>query len=235
MIMLKKWRWIHDFVGLFYPNLCVACGQNLPPFDDLLCLKCQFELPETKYHQQPENAFVERFWGRVPIESGAALYYYNKGSRVQHLIHLLKYQNKPEIGYKLGLLYGKQLRQAENYTTIEAVVPVPLHPKKAHARGYNQAEQFSRGLAESMEIIHLPKALRRKSFTVTQTKKSRIERLENVLSAFEVVQHKKIANKHILLVDDVMTTGATLEACTLKLQEVEEVKISLATIAIASD
>ncbi len=228
-------RSIHDFISLLYPKLCLACSDNLPPFDELICLKCQYQLPKTGYHLTKENPFTEKFWGRVPIQTGASMYYFTVGSRMQQLIHQLKYEHKPEIGYKLGKLYGLQLKKQPHFQHIDAVVPVPLHPKKRHIRGYNQAEAFGDGLAEGLEVSHYPNALYRKVFTETQTKKSREERLENVFQAFAVAQADRLKGQHILLVDDVLTTGATLEACATKILEIEGAKVSLATIAIASD
>ena len=232
---MAQWRWLHDFIGLFYPNLCLACGDNLPPFDEIICLKCQFKLPRTGFHEHLENPFTERFWGRVRIESGAALYYYTKGGKVQQLIHRLKYEHRPQIGYKLGQLYGRQLKEAAAFTEIDAIVPVPLHPRKKHQRGYNQAAEFGRGLAEAMDVPQFAHALARRSYTSTQTRKSRTERLENVLQAFLVNRPEQVRGRHLLLVDDVMTTGATLEACATRLLEVPDTKLSLATIAIAMD
>ena len=228
-------RSLHNFINLIYPKLCLACDGNLPPYEELICIKCQYQLPKTNHHKSKENPFTERFWGRVPIETGASMYYFTLGSRVQHLIHQLKYENKSEIGYKLGKLYGYQLKEEPHFQNIVAIVPVPLHPKKMHIRGYNQAAAIGEGLAESLNIPHYPHALYRKVFTNTQTKKSRAERLENVFQAFAVKNVNQLKGKHILLVDDVLTTGATLEACATRILEVEGTKVSLMTIAIASD
>lgn len=226
-------QFLISVLDLVYPKLCLACGNNLPPLNDLLCVMCQYDLPETRQHEQLENAFTEVFWGRVPIVCGAALYFFSKSGRVQQLIHQLKYKNRPEIGQKLGEYYGRQLVLQPHFQELDAVVPVPLHPKKKHQRGYNQAEAFGKGLAKGMQLPIWPYALRRSTYTTTQTKKSREDRLGNVQRAFLLNQAKRLQNKHILLVDDVLTTGATLEACASLIVTLEGAKVSLVTLAIA--
>lgn len=231
----RHFRWLHDFFNLLYPKLCLACGNNLPPNNELLCLSCEFQLPKTKQHEQKENAFTEVFWGRVPLETGAAQYYFSKSGRVQRLIHQLKYDHKPEIGHQLGVLFGRQLREQSHFQDIDAIVPVPLHPRKQHQRGYNQAAAFGAGLAEGMELPQYPYALERPEYAESQTRKSRQERLENAQTAFRVKKPELLQGKHILLVDDVLTTGATLEACATQILALPDTRLSMATIAMASD
>lgn len=227
--------WFKDFLSLFFPNLCLACRQNQASAENILCLSCQQHLPFTDFHRMPENEFTDRFWGRIPLEAGAALLYFTKESKVQNLIHLLKYGDRPNVGIQLGKLYGAILKAYFPFKEIELIVPVPLHPQKQRSRGYNQSTQFAIGLSESMNIPYLEDALKRTIQTSTQTRKSRLERFENVLLAFQVHQANAISGKHILLVDDVLTTGATMEACAAKLLELPEVKVSMATIAIAAN
>lgn len=222
-----------DLVALLYPNLCLACSENPPIRKEVICLSCQLKLPKTNFHLEKENPFTERFWGRMPIESGAALYYFIKGGRIQELLHQLKYEGKREIGLKLGKWYGRQLLESPIFKTVDVIVPVPLHLRKERLRGYNQAALFAQGIAETMQKVWLKDGLVRRVFTETQTQKSRAERLENVSEVFAVGDAKKLEGKHILLVDDVMTTGATLEACGAKLLAMPGTKLSLATIAIA--
>ncbi|GJM36284.1 MAG: amidophosphoribosyltransferase [Saprospiraceae bacterium] len=231
--MKSQLRFLYDFFALFYPNLCLACDANLPPNQESLCLPCQYHLPKTNYHLLQENPFSERFWGRLPLQSAAAFYKFNKGGRTQHLIHRLKYENKQAIGIRLGQLYGSKLRESPFFAGIDLIIPVPLHPKRLRERGYNQSELFARGLAESMDIPTISNGLQRQLHTTTQTHKSRLERVRNVAEAFMVNSKKMLEGKHILLVDDVVTTGATLEACGNKLLEVAGTRLSLATIAIA--
>ncbi|RME99519.1 MAG: ComF family protein, partial [Bacteroidetes bacterium] len=150
---------------LLYPQLCPACGDTLPVGVALLCLTCQQTLPETGFHEQAENTFTERFAGRVALAHGTALYYFSKGTRVQRLIHQLKYKQKREIGYQLGRYYGLQLRGDPNYQSLTGIVPVPLHPRKLHQRGYNQAELFAEGLATAMDLPYWPTALIRHTYS----------------------------------------------------------------------
>ncbi|MEZ4987379.1 MAG: phosphoribosyltransferase family protein [Saprospiraceae bacterium] len=228
-------RWLHDLAHLFYPRLCLACKGTLPLVEEQICLKCQYQMPKTGQYALLENAFTEIFWGRVRMETGAAMYYFSKSGRVQKLIHQLKYSNQPEIGRQLGVLYGQLLATQPHYTAVDAIVPVPLHPRKQHLRGYNQAAMFGKGLSESMQRPLFSHALYRPIFTDTQTRKSRQERLENAMRSFDVQQPDLLRGKHILLVDDVLTTGATLEACASCVLELPGTRVSMATIAMAGD
>jgi len=230
---LRLTRIFNDFVSLFYPKLCLACGQHVPPNQEVVCVSCQYHLPKTQFHLEKENIFTEHFWGRVQIQSAAALYYFNKKGKTQALIHQLKYKGKSHIGFKLGYLYGKQLKNAPHFNAIDLIVPVPLHPRKEKFRGYNQSDTFARGLSEAMEKPWAKHGLKRLEMTSSQTKKTRFERFANVQHAFAVDQIKQLRGKHILLVDDVMTTGATLEACAHKLLEVPNTQVSFATIGMA--
>jgi len=181
-----------------------------------------------------QNPVLERFWGRVALEHASSSYVFSKGGRLQNLIHKLKYEGQPEIGIELGKRFGSLLKNTAPYDTVTNIVPVPLHPKKEKIRGYNQAAMFAQGLAEGMNKPWSENYLIRVENTTTQTQKSRMDRFDNVANAFAVAQTKELAHQHILLVDDVITTGATLEACAHKLLAVEGVKVSLAVIALAS-
>lgn len=231
--MKSQFRIFEDFLALLYPRLCLACEKNIPPRWDVICITCQHYLPKTKFHLERENPFTEHFWGRIPIHAGAALYHFKKGGRTQKLIHKLKYDGKRQIGIKLGHLYGRSLSNSPYFNQVDLIVPVPLHPRKEKIRGYNQSAMFAMGLAETMDIPWSNKVLRRVEMTTTQTKKRRMERFENVRKAFQNVRPKNIEGKHILLVDDVMTTGATLEACAEKILASKDTKISFATIGFA--
>ena len=232
--MKTKLRFLEDLLGLFYPNLCLACHRRLPFGTSVLCVNCHYQLPKTAFHLSPDNnPFVERFWGRVPVHAGAALYYFSKGGKVQHLIHALKYEGRQEVGVQMGRWYGDQLRQTPVFCNTEVIVPVPLHPRRQWERGYNQSDCFAEGLSDTMGIPWRPDAVVRRRHTHTQTQKSRLQRLQNVDSLFAVSKPELLQGKHILLVDDVMTTGATLEACALQLLELPGTTVSLATMAFA--
>ncbi len=184
-------------------------------------------------YTERENEFTRRLWGRLPLQSGAAFFYFSRHSPVQRALHQLKYHNNPEVGKKIGIEFGQKLRETEQYKTVEAIVSVPLHPDKERARGYNQSAMFAQGIAEALHVPVLDQVLRRREFTSTQTRKRRLERHTNVNQVFAVAQPQAIRGKHILLVDDVLTTGATLEECGTALLSVPSTQLSSVTIAIA--
>jgi ComF family protein len=223
-----------NLADLFYPRLCLACQEKLVSAETSICIRCDYKLTPTNYHRINPNPVLERFWGRVELEHATAAYSFNKGGLLQHLIHQLKYENKPQIGLELGKMYGSLLKEVAPYNTVDYIIPVPLHPKKKHLRGYNQAAMIAKGLALSMEKQWSSDYLIRTDDTETQTKKSRLDRFSNVEHAFGIHKKAALEGKHLLLVDDVITTGATLEACAQTLLEVDKVKISLAAIALAN-
>jgi ComF family protein len=221
------------FIHLFYPELCVACARQLATNKSCFCIRCKLKLEPTGHLNCAENEFTERFYGLAPVKMGVAMYYFNRKTPIQSALHALKYKNKPEIGLRLGRSLGAQLATTPNFELPDAVVPVPLHPKKEKTRGYNQSARFAQGIAESLQIPFWPKALRREVHTISQTNKGRIERFSNVQAVFKARQTDKLKGKHILLVDDVLTTGATMESCCQALLQSEVGSLSLATIAIA--
>jgi len=231
--MLKTFKtYFNDFFNLFFPDLCVVCNEHLVNQEKLICTKCLYKLPKTNFHLHKDNPVSQVFWGRVPIENATGYFFFHKGSTYQHMMHKYKYHGYKEIGYVLGKSFGSQLRES-HFNTIDVIVPVPLHKTKLKKRGYNQSEWFGMGLAEALEKPIDTKNFMRSIATETQTRKSRFERWKNVEDIFTVVNPELLMGKHILLVDDVVTTGATLEACAHKLLEIPETKISIATLAVA--
>lgn len=222
---------MHHFISLFYPRLCESCNNALLIHEDTICTLCLTRLPQTKFHTQAENPVTRTFWGRVVIENAASMFYFQKGSNIQHLVHKLKYKGKYNIGIYFGKLYGHQLAKTELFGAIDYIVPVPLHPKREKKRGYNQSYMFAKGLSESMKRPVDIKTLIRTTASETQTKKTRFRRWENVKEIFTVTNFSHMENKHILLVDDVLTTGATIEACANKLSVIPGIRISVVSIA----
>ena len=218
---------------LFYPKLCFACQVHLTKKEQSICATCRYQLVPTNFHNKAKNPVLDRFWGRVNLEHATTAFVFTKKGLLQQLIHQLKYDNQPQIAYELGKIYGKVIRHVPPYKHVDTIIPVPLHPKKQHIRGYNQAEKFAEGLAESMNINYNTEWLIRTENTSTQTQKSRLERFKNVQSAFKLTTTAP-ASANILLVDDVITTGATLEACCGVLLALKNYKVSIAAIALTS-
>ncbi len=227
-------RAIRTATAVFYPDLCLACGVEQPVSEHLLCISCHHLMPQTHYHNLPENQIMDRMYGRVDLVASTALYFFAKDSKVQHLLHQLKYEDRPDIGVALGMLHGRLLKEAYPYKTAEGIVPVPLHPRKQRQRGYNQSMCYAEGLSLEMGIPILGNVLQRRTYTDTQTRKDRMARLTNVDEVFEITPAgTKIGAKHMILVDDVMTTGATLEACCNLLIQQGGARVSAAMIALA--
>ena len=224
---------LEDFISLFFPRTCYVCGASLFKQELVVCTKCISHLPETNFHRHRDNPVSRVFWGRVPLQHAVSLYYYKKGGSVQQLIHQLKYKGHQEIGLFLGNYFGELLRKKEDFQEIQKIIPIPLHIKKLKKRGFNQAELFARGLAEAMNREVDVESVVRQIPTSTQTKKSRYKRWENVSDIFMVRYPERLAGKHLLLVDDVITTGATMEACLQTMLQVPDVKLSVASIAFA--
>jgi len=223
-----------DFASLFFPRLCETCHNALLRHEEIVCTLCLHQIPRTGFHNEDHNVVSQIFWGRVAIEHVAAWSFFLKGGKVQHLIHLMKYNGKKEIGHFLGKIYGKDLVNSPFFHDVEVIVPVPLHKKRKWKRGYNQSEYIAMGLSESMRIPLDTKSLIRETASETQTKKSRFRRWENVKEIFAVRDFSSLQNKHILLVDDVITTGATIEACARELLKIQGVKISVVGLACSA-
>jgi ComF family protein len=217
---------------LFSPRLCAACDEPLMQNEHVFCILCRYEFPRTNYHLDPENEIAKTFWGRVPIRYATAYFYFRKGGRVQHAIHNLKYNGQKEIGYEIGRMIGRDLL-GSSFAEVDLIVAVPLHKTKMRKRGYNQSEYIANGIADAMckPTNHI--TLYRTMNTKTQTRKHRYERWTSVEDVFALRNPENLANKHILLVDDVITTGATLEACATTLLMAENVVVSIVAAAMA--
>ena len=197
------------------------------------CLHCLHNLPETRYHEFDKSPLSLLFLGRAPVEHIGAFLFYKKGNQVQKILHHLKYKGVKEIGFFFGNMYGAQLSQYEKWKKIDMIIPIPLHKKKEKKRGYNQSEWIAKGLSSGMQIPYNTKLLIRSEFTETQTKKNRFQRWQNVKEVFQLTDSNALSNKHVLLCDDVLTTGATLEAAIQKLIIAPNVTISVVTLATA--
>jgi ComF family protein len=210
-------KYFSNFLDLIFPRPCLGCGTSLLSQENQICISCLVNLP--KNNLMEGNETDKRFWGKLPVQHSFSFLLYNRKGLVQKLIHQLKYRNQPDLGVLLGKLFGEDLKTLDFKPKIDVLVAVPLHPSKLQQRGYNQAACVANGLSESTEIVFDDDILIRTKATNTQTKKSRIERYENVSTIFEVTDIEKIKGKHIGIVDDVITTGSTIEACGAVLLE----------------
>jgi ComF family protein len=223
-----------DFLNLLYPKICISCSNALVKQEEQLCLKCIIDLPRTNFHFVSSNPIEQLLWGRTQIEKATALFFYRKGSRFQPLLHQLKYKGNYQLGIELGKIMGAEVSQLNYYGEVDYIVPVPLHPKKEKKRGYNQSLMIANGLSEILNKPIVTNNLIRVHYNETQTKRGRFERWENVSDLFQITNLEEFENKHLLLVDDVITTGSTLEACTNALLKSSNVKVSIAALAFAS-
>ena len=225
-------EYIDSLVYLFYPDLCIICNKNDREVHDIFCLECYSKLPFTNQTNTTTNRFTQHFEGKIDIEHGAALFYFVKQGSVQALIQDIKYKNKPQYGVLIGELFGHTLTSGTTFKNIDLIVPVPLFKEKEAERGYNQSLKFAVGISKITSIPIAQSNLIRTRHTNTQTKMNREQRLENLKDAFTVQDPKSFENKHILLVDDVLTTGATLLECGKQILECKNTRISMATIAM---
>lgn len=225
--------WFTDFLNLFFPNLCQACGKPLVTHESILCISCLFKLPRTNFYMHENNPISRIFWGRADIHAATSFLFFNKGGHVQNLIHQFKYDGKINTGKYMGELLGSELMKSTLFNNIDIIIPVPLHKKKLYKRGFNQSEIIANGISNMMSIPVVTNLLHRLEHTDTQTKKARYTRWENVKGKFGVTNYDGLAGKHLLLIDDVLTTGATLESCAQALLTVPQSTVSIATLAYA--
>jgi len=227
--------WLHNVINLFYPRVCAACGAHLLKNEETVCLKCRYTLPHTGYELHADNPVAQTFYGRVRFHAVTSCFFFAKSGKVQHLIHQLKYKGNKEAGVFLGQQIGQSIKEAPLFQGIDYLIPVPLHPKRERQRGYNQSLMIARGINEVTGIPIGDKYLVRGIYTETQTHKSAEERFKNVKDIFEVHFADELKGKHVLLIDDVLTTGATLESCAHQLEGIPGITISAATAACAGN
>lgn len=221
-----------DLLHLFYPLVCAACGEELLAGEERICVNCLLSLPYTGFTGGDANPVEQTFWGRTELEAATALLHFRKGNSTQKLMHEIKYRGEKELAAYIGRLMGQELASNNPFTTVDYILPVPMHKAKQRKRGFNQAEWFAKGLAEKLHAAVNTEVLLKISATNSQTRKNRWQRWKNMEELFVVNQPEKLAGKHILLVDDIVTTGATLEACAQTLKQAANCKVSIATMAM---
>lgn len=228
MLQLKEIK--ESIIQLAFPHVCTGCGSDLLSQQTRLCLHCLAAMPETNFDKHTNNIVEKSFWGRLNLKAATAQYYFTKDSLMQHLMHQLKYKGDKLLGVFLGRLMALSIIQSGRFMDVDALIPLPLFKSKERKRGYNQATVLCEGMAEVMQIPVLKDVAERNQHTETQTKKGRVERWQNIEGKFDLQNEDVIAGKHVLLVDDVITTGATLEACGQVLNQAQISNLSIATL-----
>lgn len=224
---------VKNLLNLFFPKICYSCNTLLTDNESHICTSCRHNLPLTNAHFEKKNLVEKVFYGRVKIENATALLKFQKKGKVQHLLHNLKYRGHEKIGEVLGAWLGHELKESNAYGTIDLVIPVPIHKSKLRKRGYNQVSKFGQEIARALNTTYSEDILIKTTSTSTQVFKKRLARWTNAGEIFDIQNEAHLSGKHILLVDDIITTGATVEACVQMLQKNQDVKISVATMAIA--
>ncbi|MEG1545792.1 MAG: ComF family protein [Bacteroides sp.] len=228
---MMKIDWFIHFLHLLFPQSCVVCGGRLLSQDKYVCFHCKAEMPLVRDRLLKGNEVEQRFWGQLPIERASSLFYYIHENNYRRIVIQLKYNGQEEIGEVMGKYMADGLLQTDFFEGIEVIIPVPLHPKKRRLRGYNQSECIALGVSQTTNIPLDTVTVERKVANVTQTHKNHQERWDNVENIFAVIYPERIQGKHILLIDDVLTTGATLLSCAGEISKVSGVKISILTLA----
>lgn len=223
-----------DVFNLFYPKVCLTCENTLHQHEEVICYQCENSLPLTGHYKDAENELAKRLWGRIEIQGAMGLYDFHKGAQVQQLLHELKYRKRQDAGAYMGRLLGEQLRQPDSIIKgIDIIVPVPLHPKKEKQRGYNQCAPIAKAISETTGWPMASSALTRTVKNTSQTGMNRFERFENVKDIFAVKDAHQLQGKHVLLIDDVITTGATSESCIRTILSVPDTKVSFVAVGYA--
>jgi ComF family protein len=224
---------IKSVLNLFFPPVCSGCHSFLLSNENVICTLCRHNIPLTNHHLNPDNEAFTKFYGRMPVEYASALLYFHKKGIVQELIHNLKYKGQEEIGKVLGEWYTDDLKNSRIIQSVDVIIPVPLHKRKLRERGYNQVTTFGTTLSKGLNIPYNPNVLIRNVYSKTQSKKTLLNRSEGIETIFDVVYTDKDHDKHFLLIDDVITTGSTLEACSKALLKIPGTKISIVCMAMA--
>ncbi len=222
-----------DFLSLFLPRSCLSCGAHLVRGEEVLCTGCMLDMARTDFHLRRGNMLEQAFWGRCRVEKAAAFSVYNRGSRIRKLIHMLKYSGRKDIGTMLGSFYGSVLAESGFMNDIDMIIPVPLDPARERHRGYNQSRCIAEGIASHCSLPVRTDILYRTGKSGSQTSRGRYERWENVEGLFAVHKPGEITGRHIVLVDDVITTGSTVEACVVALQSAPDTRVSVVALAAA--
>lgn len=226
-------RAFQDVGGLFLPRRCGGCDQGLRHFEQALCLFCLNDLPRTRFHDDPRNRVEELFRGKVMVEAASALLHFNPTGMVQRILHRIKYQHDQGLGLELGRLMAEDVKSSARFSSVDLLLPVPLHPRKQHQRGYNQSQLLVDGMRTAWPVECVGEGLVRVVRTPSQTRRNRLDRWLNVKEAFVLPDPEELRDRHVLIVDDVVTTGATLEGCIRALAVVPGIRISVLTAACA--
>jgi ComF family protein len=224
---------LKHLLNLFFPKSCAGCSSFLLKNELVICTQCRFEIPLTNHHNIEENEMVKKLYGRVPLEFACSLFYFHKKGIVQEMIHKLKYKGQEEIGEAIGYWYGEELKSVEIIQSADYIIPVPLHKKRQRKRGYNQVDAFGKALSKSLNIPFDESILKRNVYSKTQTKKNLLDRTEVKKATFEAYFDEKHHGKHFILIDDVITTGSTLEICSQALLKIPDAKISIVCMAMS--
>lgn len=222
---------LEALTNLFFPKACTGCGAFLLTNETVICTQCRHEIPLTNHHLHQENETTKKFYGRMKVEYGSSFMYFHKKGIVQEIIHSLKYGGHEEIGTLIGDWYADDLKDNETLKTVDAIIPVPLHPKRLRERGYNQVTAFGKSLSENLSIPYDETLLQRNIYSETQTFKNLITRTHDNGAIFDVIFNEIHHDKHYLLIDDVLTSGATLEACGKAILKIPGAKLSIVTMA----
>lgn len=231
--MATLYRWLDSLVQLLFPQRCVVCNCLLTENEKVLCQSCNLNLPRTGLHLEKDNEVEKLLWGKMNIERATSYFYYTKGSGYRQLLHQLKYKGRKDIAQDMGFMMGEELASDGFFDDIDLIIPIPLHHKKKRSRGYNQSEEIGKGISRATGIPMKTSCIERQRNNTSQTSKSAYERWENVSGIFAVNRPEQLENRHILLLDDVMTTGATITACADALNAIPGIRISVLTLALA--